>query len=1005
MAIETQIEKKLIEQLSMGDSQWTNRPDLRTEDDLWKNFRAILESNNQDKLNGTPLSDTEFERIKYQVVSSSFYDAGQKLQGENGTFIVKIERDSKPVILKVFDRRMKTGGSSVYEIINQFSAFGDKENGITDKDRRFDISFLFNGIPLIHMELKNGRNASYIEAFNQIQKYIREGHFKGIFSLVQMFVVSNEVNTKYIAASSNMQPQFLTSWTDENDPDKTIPNLFDFSHKVLRIPEAHEIITDYCQLDASKKELILLRPYQIQAIKAIRKAYMEQKSGYIWHTTGSGKTITSYKASRNMLFDIPNLDKTLFLIDRRDLDDKTNRDFKSYADNDSIAFSGTEDVSDLLKKLKAEKREMIVTTRQKLQTLIRKCINHEIKEKDIETISKKHIAFVVDECHRTITKETQTELNRFFRYHMWYGFTGTPIFVETIGSKSATTQQLFGEVLHKYTIKNALHDKSVLGFQVERIGAKGIKDDGDVIDENEDLSVYETEKHMLNVIDIIVNKCAEKFGLNNGPGKTFEAILTVGTIKRAQKYYELFMKVKRGETDVKIRKDILERYPDFPRVAVTYSLAENKDGDEANKDKMRASIKDYNKMFEKNYVVENINDYNDDLTERFTRKSFSSISRTEQLDLVIVAERLLTGFDAPTLSTVFIDRQPMAYHNLIQAFSRTNRLYDGNKTTGYIMTFQSPGAFKIAIDNAIELYSLGGTNEVITPSFEEMDIQLRDAVRKLRNIVPTPADCADLSPVVDKMKLFCFAFQRLDSTLSKIRGYIEWDSNSIESYGITQKEFWDYEAWYRNTMDELRKSKPDDGSTGDGGGKPGPEPDVDYVLQSYGKDIIDYTYVLRLIQAHTKEVSEGEDMLKRKEKEDEIDKLVATILIQCPKIGEQLQILWDMVKEDPVKYKDEDITVLFETMKEKAVEEALKKTTDELCLDYDTVKFSSEQYSSLHEDDIPYFSQIQKTSNPRAYCEKENINLPPYKYYTLVKDKLGEVFKEDVLPFKDENLF
>lgn len=1005
MAIETQIEKKLIEQLTMEDSQWTYRPDLRTEEDLWKNFRSILESNNQDRLNGVPLSDSEFERIKNQVVSSSFYDAGQKLQGENGTFIVMIQRETKPVILKVFDRRMKTGGSSVYEIINQFSAFSDGENDGIQKNRRFDVSFLFNGLPLIHMELKNGRNASYMEAFTQIKKYIKEGHFKGIFSLVQMFVVSNEVNTKYIAASSNMQSEFLTSWTDENDPDKSVTDLFDFAHKVLRIPEAHEMITDYCQLDASKREIILLRPYQIQAIKAIRKAYMEQKSGYIWHTTGSGKTITSYKASRNMLFDIPNLDKTLFLIDRRDLDDKTNRDFKSYADNDSIALSGTEDVGDLLRKLKSEKREMIVTTRQKLQTLIRFCHEHKVKEKDIQTIKQKHIAFVVDECHRTITQETQNELNQFFRFHMWYGFTGTPIFAETKGTDVPTTKKLFGDVLHKYTIKNALHDKSVLGFQVERIGAKGIKDDGDGNDENEDISVYETERHLLNVIDVIVNKSAEKFGLGNGSGKTYEAILTTGSIKKAQKYYELFMKVKRGETDVHIRKDILERYPDFPRVAVTYSLSENKPGDEANKEKMRVSVRDYNEMFEKNYKVEEINAYNDDLTERFTRKSFSSISRTEQLDLVIVAERLLTGFDAPSLSTIFIDRQPMAYHNLIQAFSRTNRLYDRNKTTGFVMTFQSPGAFKKAIDNAIELYSLGGTEDVLTPPFSEIEAKLKEAIIKLRNIAPTPKDCAELSPVEKNMRMFCYAFQRLDSILSRIRGYMEWNRDNIESYGISEKELWDYEGWYRNFMDELAKPRPDDPDGGNGGDDGIFEPDVDYVLQSYGKDIIDYTYVLRLIQAHTKEVSGKEDMLKRKEKEDEIEKLVETILVQNPKIGEQLKILWDMVREDPVKFKDEDITVLFETMKEKAVDEALKKTTDELCLDYDTVKYSSEQYSCLHEDEIPYFAQIQKTSNPRAYCEKENVTLPPFKYYTLIKNRLEEVFKEDILPFKDDYQF
>lgn len=1005
MTIETQIEKKLIEQLSMEDSQWTYRPDLRTEDDLWRNFRTILENNNQDKLEGIPLSDTEFERIKNQVVSSSFYDAGQKLQGENGVFIVKIQRDTKPVILKVFDRRMKTGGSSVYEIINQYNAFCNKENdALPQKDRRFDISFLFNGLPLIHLELKNGRNASYREAFNQIQTYIREGHFKGIFSLVQMFVVSNEVNTKYIAASSNMKAEFLTSWTDEEDPDKSVPNLFDFSRKVLRIPEAHEMIAEYCQLDASRRELILLRPYQIQAIKAIRSAYKEQRSGYIWHTTGSGKTITSYKASCNMLYDIPNLDKTLFLIDRRDLDDKTNRDFKAYASNETIALSGTENVADLLKKLKSSKREMIVTTIQKLQALIRKCHNLDIPPKDTELIASKHIAFVVDECHRTVSVQTQTELNKFFRFHMWYGFTGTPIFAETLGEKSYTTEQLYGKVLHKYTIKNALHDKSVLGFQVERIGCKGITANDDGTDANEDRSYYESEAHMLNVIDMIINKSYEKFGLGNGSGKTYEAILTVGSIKRAQKYYELFSKVKRGETYIKINKEIHERYPDFPKVAITYSMTVNKEGTEANKDKMRVSINDYNKYFDKKYSVENIDDYNDDLTERFSRKSYSMYSRAEQLDLVIVADRLLTGFDAPSLSTIFLDRQPMAAHNLIQAFSRTNRLFDKNKTTGYVVTFQSPNAYKKAIDEAIELYSSGGTTEVIIPPYLEIENMLRDAIIKLKALAPIPADCEKLSHTDEEKQLFCYAFQQLDKALTKIRGYMEWDRDSIEKFGITQSELGMYEGWYRNFMDELKGGEKEPEGGDHTGGDDSPEPDIDYVLQSYGKDIIDYNYVIRLIQAHTKDVAEAKDkdMIMIKEKEDEIEKLINDLCVQSPKVGEQLRILWAEVKEDPAKHKDEDLFVKFEHMKEDAQNSVLKEVCDKYCLDFDSVKYSADQYSSFSDVEIPYFSLIEKTARPKDYCQKEGVHLLPIKYFTLVKSRLGEVFKDEILPFKEE---
>ena len=999
MAIETQIEKDLINCLTMEDSQWTYRPDLKNEQDLWDNFRKILENNNRDKLKGAPLSDTEFARIKNQIVCTSFYDAGKKLKGENGIVTAEIQRENKTIPLVVFNRHMKSGGSSVYEVINQYNSFcdNDNNNGNTS-NRRFDVTFLINGLPLIHLELKNGGNAPYLDAFRQIQKYIREGHFKGIFSLVQMFVVSNVVQTKYIAANENMQEQFLTCWTTKEDPDKSVSNLFDFAKCVLRIPEAHEMVTDYCQLDASNNELKLLRPYQIQAIQAIREAYSHHVSGYIWHTTGSGKTLTSYKASRNMLNDIPNLDKTLFLIDRRDLDDKTNRDFKSYADDDSIAISNVESSKDLENKLKADKREMIVTTIQKLQALIRKCQDSKISENTIQKIKSKRIAFVVDECHRTVTKDTQVELNKFFKSPMWYGFTGTPIFEENQGSLGATTKTLYGEALHKYTIKNALHDKAVLGFQIERKGPSGLKVDENGYNIDEDNSVYDSEEHMLGVIDTIINKSAEKFGLDNGQGKTYQAILTVGSIVRAQRYYDLIKSVKDGNEKIKISPQIQSKLRDFPKFAVTYSLAENKAESPVNNSKMMSSINDYNHLFNKNFTIQDINAYNDDLTERLTRKSFSKYSRTEQLDLVIVADRLLTGFDAPSLSTVFIDRPPMSPHKLIQTFSRTNRLFDKNKKIGFIVTFQSPDSYKKAIDNAIELFTLGGNEDVIAPPFEELEKQLTEAIIKLRAISPEPTKCADL--VDDKLKRrFCRAFQKVDSTIAKIKGYIEWADKKLEDYGLTDKEFNEYAAWYLNFIDELKI----DDTTGTG--SDGAAPDIDYTLQSYGKELVDYLYILRLIQAHTHSDELLEDVESQKKKEKEIDDLIDTLQKQNPKVGQKLRDLWSKVRVNPEQYKDKDLVVIFEEMKDSAVEEALHSVCNELYLNYERVKYSAEHYggTEVRENEIPYFSKIKETANPKLYCANTGKNLIPLKYFEIVRYELKEVFDNDVLPYRDIN--
>lgn len=365
--LERVIEEKLIDQLVYGDSQWTYREDLKTEEDLWRNFKYILEQNNKDRLNGESLSDAEFEQVKNQLQFSSFYKAGEWLVGENGKVMVHVQRDTEKLHLVVMNHEHIAGGSSVYEVINQYSALKDEDDYYTvSRNRRFDVTLMINGLPMIHIELKN-RQHSYMDGFNQIKKYISEGKFTGIFSAVQMFVVSNGVDTKYFAAASDtdLNAKFMSGWVDEkNNP---VSDYLDFAKSVLRIPEAHEMIARYAVLDRDAKRLIILRPYQIHAIESIREASKIGKSGFVWHTTGSGKTLTSYKATRNLLMDIPSLDKTIFLIDRKDLDTQTSSAFQAYANNDVIAVDKTDNVNDLKKKLKSGDRKVIVTTIQKMQ--------------------------------------------------------------------------------------------------------------------------------------------------------------------------------------------------------------------------------------------------------------------------------------------------------------------------------------------------------------------------------------------------------------------------------------------------------------------------------------------------------------------------------------------------------------------------------------------------------------------------------------------------------------
>lgn len=671
--LESVLEQKLIDQLCHGESQWTYRPDIRTEEELWDNFRYILEQNNKAKLNDGHLTDSEFAKIKNDLSHASFYDAGKWLVGENGQVYVHVQRGNETLHLLVLNNEHVAGGTSVYEVINQYQAFGDEDDA---RDRRFDVTLLINGIPMIHIELKN-KDHSYMDGFHQIKKYIAEGKFRGLFSNVQMFVVSNGVDTKYFSAArdNELNKKFLTGWIDSKN--QSVPDFLDFAKAVLRIPEAHEMVTKYIVLDNDKKKLLVLRPYQIHAIEAMRDASKHGKSGFIWHTTGSGKTMTSYKATRNLLMDIPSIKKTIFLIDRKDLDLQTKLAFQSYADNDTIDVDDTENVNSLIKKMTDGKRQMIVTTRQKMQTMVNKRLTEGTPE--YNKIRALKVAFVVDECHRAVTPQTKRDIEAFFANSLWFGFTGTPIFeankYEQKGDLAQTTQQLYGDCLHSYTIKEAIHDGAVLGFMVETLGKNGLTPE-------EEERTYGKEAHMRQVLDVILNKSFAKFGMEKGRGETYEAMFTVSSIEQAQKYYELLKSIKAGKDELKISDDIRRALPDFPKFAITYSVTENDEASKLNQDKMKEALDDYNDMFGTNYNLAGINAYNANLNDRLARKEKKYLNRSQQLDIVIVVDRLLTGFDAPCLSTLFIDRQPMSPQNLIQAFSRTNRLFDTKKQYG-----------------------------------------------------------------------------------------------------------------------------------------------------------------------------------------------------------------------------------------------------------------------------------------------------------------------------------
>lgn len=981
--LESVLEKRFIDQLCCDESQWTYRPDIRTEDQLWNNFKYILEQNNKAKLKDIPLSESEFAKIKNDLSHASFYDAGKWLVGENGRVYVHVQRGNETLHLVVMNHEHVAGGSSVYEVINQYQAFKaeDIEN---DRDRRFDVTLLINGIPLIHIELKN-KEHSYMDGYRQIKKYIAEGKFHGIFSNVQMFVVSNAVDTKYFSAArdTELNKKFITGWLDQDN--QPVCDYIDFARAVLKIPEAHEMVTRYMVLDNEKKKLLILRPYQIHAIEAMRAASKQGKSGFIWHTTGSGKTMTSYKATRNLLMDIPAIEKTVFLIDRKDLDDQTKMAFQSYADHDTIDVDDTDYVDSLIKKMSDDNRQMIVTTRQKMQIMV----NRRLKEgtRRYDKIKSLKVAFVVDECHRAVTPQTKRTLERFFTHSLWYGFTGTPVFDENSyeqkGDLPRTTEQLYGECLHSYTIKEAIHDEAVLGFMVENLGAKNRNADNS---EN----VYETEAHMRKVLDVILNQSYEKFGMRNGRGRTYEAILTTSSIARAQKYYDLLKKVKEGEDELKISEEVHKALPDFPRFAITYSLSENEETSAVNQDKMKKSLKDYNDMFGTSYKVEAIDAYNSNLNDRLARKEKKYLDRNQQLDLVIVVDRLLTGFDAPCLSILFMDRQPMAPQNMIQAFSRTNRLFDTRKQYGQIVTFQAPKEYKEAINEALRLYSRGGSGNPIAEDWEDVKTSFSISVKAIRNLAQTSEDIAGLSR--KQKKAFVNLFRALDHDFAHLKAFSVYEPGVLDEFGFSEDEYENYAAMYKNVMEELKKS--------DDHPEPGEEPVWDdYDLVAYSRLRIDFEYIVELLQGFVESLDQSENDFDTAEFEARIRtirEIIDEFAADNPQLSALLMQIVDEIEKDQEKFLGQDISVIINQMRYAVIDEEIKRYAEKWYSEFDDVKYEVFHY---RDGELANENKLKDGADYTTYKEENKDALPKFKFRKAMIDEFKNVLMPEIDSF------
>ncbi len=999
---ELKLEKDLINQLVTDKGQWTYEPAIKTHEDLWNNFRRILETNNKSVLADYPLTESEFRQIQNAMTFPSFYEAGKFLVGENGVAKVSVQREDArlgTVRLVVFKREDVAGGSSVYQVINQFVA--PKTMGL-DRDARFDVSLLINGIPLIQIELKK-RSVSHMDAYNQIKNYIATDKYRGLFSCLQCFVISNGSTTRYIAANTDtkLNKKFLTRWNDrDNHP---VDDLFGFARYVLSIPQAHQLISHYSVLDNEGENIILLRPYQIHAIKALKEAASKHESGYVWHTTGSGKTLTSYKASRN-LYQIPRIEKTIFIVDRVDLDQQTTSSFLAYAANDTVDIESTDNVKNLKSHLLSDDRSVVVTTVQKLNYMIN---NRDkwLTDSQVNKLRKLEIAFVIDECHRAISPSQQNILKKFFINSLWYGFTGTPIFAENkkaaVGDLPQTTEEQFGKRLHEYTVKEAIGDGAVLGFQVENMDMIGesvydivanVKPDMDVYKyEREDLEpyipdkVYENDEYKLAVIDKIINGMARRFALDRGRGKTYGAILTTSSIKDAKDYYRLFRQVIEARSKVKVSDRIKSMVADFPKIAMTYSIVENDERTIENNDAMKEALFFYNEEYGTSYSLEAIGSYNRNLNERLARKKDKYKSRAEQVDIVIVVDRLLTGFDSPSMSLLLIDRAPMTPQGLIQAFSRTNRLYDERKAYGQIITFRTPKAYEEAIENAFKLYSNGGENYVTAPTYQESKEKFDQTVKELLTyeLVESP----EIEYGIEKMVKFVSVFQKFDKANAAVMVYSEYEED---------------EQYYKNAIDKKTLEKYFDQynyikallPTTD-------ETDINLPLDLYYEPIsihqgtIDYNYLASLMQEKAKNRSTYDV-----KQDSEIEKTIEELSKTNPEKAEIYREIYQEMTKDPDKFVDQNIEDLARIKINKIIEEKINKFADHYKVKVDDLVFYTINYKDKKENNKPLGEDdLIKNADKDAYNKENGENISLLRYRKLIRTATSDFVEGEVLAY------
>lgn len=792
---EAALEAGLIATLRQMDYEYVQ---IVEEDNLYVNFKRQLEIHNKKQLaevGRTSFTDEEFEKILIYLEGGTRFEKAKKLRDLYPLDMVNGQR----IWVEFLNRTQWC--QNEFQVSNQITVEGRKKC-------RYDVTILINGLPLVQIELKR-RGVELKQAYNQIQRYHKTS-FHGLFDYIQLFVISNGVNTRYFANNPNSGYKFTFNWTDAaNHP---FNELDKFAVFFLEKCTLGKIIGKYIVLHEGDKCLMVLRPYQFYAVeKILDRVQNSNDNGYIWHTTGAGKTLTSFKAAQ-LVSELDDVDKVMFVVDRHDLDTQTQSEYEAFEPG---AVDSTDNTDELVKRLQSNSK-IIITTIQKLNAAVSKTWY----SNKIETIRHSRIVMIFDECHRSHFGDSHKKIMKFFDNAQIFGFTGTPIFTEN-AVDGHTTKEIFGNCLHKYLIKDAIADENVLGFLVEYYHGN------EVVDNDNQARMEEIAKFILN-----------NFNKSTFDGE-FDALFAVQSVSMLIRYYKIFKSL-----NPKIRIGAVFTY------AANNSLDDEQTGMGTGQyakegvgevDELQTIMDDYNNMFGTAFTTENFRAYYDDINLRMKKKK----ADMKPLDLCLVVGMFLTGFDSKKLNTLYVDKN-MEYHGLLQAFSRTNRVLNEKKRFGKIVCFRD---LKNNVDTSIKLFSNSDNSEdIVRPPFEDVKKEYKCLATEFLKKYPTPSSIDFLQSENDK-KNFVLAFRDIIRKHVEIQIYEDY-SEDAEDLGMTEQQFNDYKSKYLDiTVGFIEPPVIPSVVAEDPvpyGNSQGLE-DIDFCLELLHSDIINVAYILELI--------------------------------------------------------------------------------------------------------------------------------------------------------------